>query len=209
MFAELDNAADAVRDAADRLPAGTLGQLAAVAALILAAYVAWRLLRRRARPRGTLEEELAIDVDALSTDGPPATGPKLAYYGVATRLAALVMAPAGRARELPPFDRLDETLEHIVPGFAQVYAAHRPVYHRWPNQLSVRGFAHKYFAHVRLPTQGGRALPWCSVAGVFQIEGEPYLVGMLLRTAAPTTLGQRIVDEATQWPTLLRATLDS
>jgi hypothetical protein len=86
-----------------------------------------------------------------------------------------------------------------------VYLAHKPVFRRWPNQLSVRGFAHKYFARVRLAGPGGRALPWCSVAGVFKIEGQPYLVGMLLRTATPTNLGQRIVDDATQWLSVLRA----
>jgi hypothetical protein len=204
MFAQLDDPVEAVKDVADRLPAGTIGALAALAVVLLACYGAWRLLRRRARPAVIGEEELPIDVDALSTECPPAEGPSLAYYGQPTRLAALVLAPAGRDRQLPPFDRLDEVLEHIVPGFSRVHLAHKPVFRRWPNQLSVHGFAHKYFARVRLAADRGRAMPWCSVAGVFKIEGQPYLVGMLLRTATPTNLGQKIVDDATQWLGMLR-----
>jgi hypothetical protein len=165
--------------------------------------VAWRVLRPKRRvPLQT--PDLAIDVMALPTESPPADAPKLTYYSVSVRLAALVLAPAGRARELPPLDQLGGVIDAIFPGLAQVVATHRTLVRRWPTQLSVQGFAHQFFTHAKLPGQGGKGSPWSSAAGVFKIEGQPVMAGLIFRAAAPTTLGQMIIQRETQWFDILR-----
>ena len=147
--------------------------------------------------------DLAIDVMALPTEAPPADAPKLYYYGVSVRLAALVLAPAGRVRELPPLNQLGGVIDAIFPGLAQVVTAHRTLVRRWPTQLSVKGFAHQFFTHAKLPGQGGKGSPWSSAAGVFKIEGQPLMAGLVFRAAAPTNLGQMIIEQA-EWFDILR-----
>ena len=78
---------------------------------------------------------------------------------------------------------------------------------RWSNQLSARGFAHLFFASARLPGRGGKGTSWCSVAGVFSVDNQPLTAGILLRTAKPTNLGQRIVSEEAQWLDVLTTKL--
>lgn len=176
--------------------------LAALAVAVL--YVAWRILRR---PKGRLPEQvpdLAIDVMALPTAAPPADAPKLLYYGVSVRLAALVLAPAGRVRQLPPLNRLGEVIDAIFPGLARVAATHRTLVRRWPAQVSVSGFAHQFFTYAKLPGQGGKGTPWSSAAGVFKMEGQPVMAGLILRAEGPSNLGQMIVQREAQWFDILR-----
>jgi hypothetical protein len=158
--------------------------------------------RRRALPKQV--PDLAIDVMALPTVRPPEGGPALYYFNVPVRLAALVLAPAGRVRELPPLNQLNDIIDSIVPGLARVVAAHGTLIRRWPAQLSSKGFAHQFFTHARLPGQGGKGTPWSSAAGLFKIEGQPLMAGLILRAEAPTNLGQRIIEQEAQWLDILR-----
>ncbi len=176
--------------------------LAAIGVVVL--LVAWKLLLRPKRRPPLQTPDLAIDVMALPTEDPAADAPKLAYYGVPVRLAALVLAPAGRVRELPPLDQLGGAIDAIFPGLARVVATHRTLVRRWPTQLSVPGFAHQFFTHAKLPGQGGKGSPWSSAAGVFKIEGQPVMAGMVFRAAGPTSLGQMIVEHEAQWFDILR-----
>ncbi|MBN2583121.1 MAG: hypothetical protein JXL80_08635 [Planctomycetes bacterium] len=181
---------------------------AALAAVILAAIVlvlvliVWRVLsgRRRGEPERRLD--LNIDVMALGTHDAPIGGPVLEFYNVPVRLAAVVVAPAGRVRPLP--DALDDVFDAIVPGMARVVAIHRPVVRRWPPQLSAKGFAHMFFQHVRLPGEGGKGTPWSSAAGLLKIEGQPLMAGLVLRTESPSSHGQEIVQKEEQWLSMLR-----
>ena len=182
---------------------GRVGEAVGVCVAV-ALLVARRLLGGRCRPAVKGEPDLAIDVMALPTVGPPPGGPHLAYFDVPVRLAAVVLAPSGRIRELPPLNKMNEVFDSIVPGLSGVIAAHRPVYRKWPPQLSVRGFAHMFFGHAQLPGQGGKGTPWCSAAGLFKVDGQVFMAGLVMRAETTTNLGQRIIEEEAQWLDILR-----
>ncbi|MDI9444581.1 MAG: hypothetical protein QM844_10485, partial [Planctomycetota bacterium] len=141
-------------DQAPQMPLDLLPLLAAAAGIVLLLVLVRavrRALRRRRRFRDRIEPKLAIDVAQLSQQGPPATGPVLAFYHLPVRLAAIVLAPAGRAGTLPATEGIPQLLDAIVPGLAEVVAAHDPLRLRWPEQLSASGFAHSFFIHAHLP----------------------------------------------------------
>ncbi len=181
-----------------------LFKYAILATLLLAvAYVVLKILRGQ-RPAPQPQAEPGIDVKRLLDQGPPPAGPMLYFYNVPVRLAALVLAPAGRARELPPANQLDAVADALVPGLAQVIAAHRPVVRRWPAQISSRGFALAFFNQARLPGEGGKGTPWCAAAGVFKLGKTPIMAGLVMRAAAPTNLGHVIVEQEAQWLDVVR-----
>jgi len=183
-------------------PAITVLIAAAVAVVIL--LVLWKLLTRR-KPAGSERvADLTIDVTSLGGQGPPPGGPVLEFYNVPVRLAALVLAPAGRVRQLPPPSQLDAAIDAIVPGLDKVVAAQRPVIRRWPAQLSSKGFAHTFFQNVRLPGEGGKGTPWCAAAGTFKIKGQPVMAGLIMRTASASSIGQTVVDKEEKWLGCLR-----
>jgi hypothetical protein len=191
---------DPIRSAGgDLLPYG----IAAVIA-ILVLVIVWRIVARRRRELPPPAPDLAVDVNSLGTEGPPAAGPTLEHYNVPVRLAAVVLAPTGRGRELPSVDQLPPLIDHIVPGLAQVVAAHRPLIRRWPAQLSAEGFAHTFFAQVRLPGDRGKGTPWCSVAGRFAVGRRPLMAGLVMRAAAANNFSQSIVQREHEWLGILR-----
>jgi len=176
--------------------------LAVIAIVVL--WIAWRLLRRRRRVLVPLSPDLKVLVANLGNDGPPQGPPVLELYNLPVRLAAIVLAPVGRVRDLPPDDQLPTLIEAIIPGLDQVTALHRPLIRRWPNQVSARGFAHLFFSNAKLPGDGGKGSPWSSVAGVFKVKGQPVMAGLVLRAAGANSLGQTIVEEEHQWLGCLR-----
>jgi hypothetical protein len=192
-----------LKESAGNVSADVLKYAILAAAVLAVLYVVVKVLKRPKRPVPQVPD-LAIDVMALSTENPPSQGPALYYYNVPVRLAALVLAPAGRARELPPINQLSDVIDCIVPGLAQVVASHKPVMHIWPTQFSTRGFAHTFFGHAKLPGEGGKGTPWSSAAGTFRIEKRPIMAGLVMRAAAPTNLGQAIIEEEAQWLDILR-----
>ena len=189
--------------------AGSLGgeflwyALAAVAALV-GLYILWKLLRRRRRKLPLVEPDLSIDVAALGTAGPPPAAPLLEHYNVPMRLAAIIVAPAGRARPLPPRDQLAGVFEAIAPGLAQVVATHHTLVCCWPEQLSTSGFALAFFRHVRLPGDGGKGTRWCSAAGLVKVRGQSVMAGLLMFSQQPNSIGQLIVEHETKWLDIVR-----
>jgi hypothetical protein len=175
---------------------------AAVAVVVL--WIVWRLLRRRRRGAPPLAPDLRVDVTALGEHGPPEGSPSLEFYNLPMRLAAIVLAPVGRTRQLPPDGQLAALIDSIVPGLDKVAALHRPVIRRWPNQVSARGFSHLFFNNARLPGLGGKGTPWSSVAGMFNSQGQSVMAGLVLRAAKPNSLGQTIIDSEYQWLGCLR-----
>ena len=131
-------------------------------------------------------------------------GPILEHYNVPVRLAAVVLAPTGRVLELPSIDQLPQLIDHIVPGLAQVMAAHRPLIRRWPSQLSAEGFAHAFFTQARLPGDGGKGTPWCSVAGRFKIHRQSLMAGLVMRAESNNNFGQSIIHKEHEWLGILR-----
>jgi hypothetical protein len=164
----------------------------------------WRLLVRRKKPPRPLPPDLHVDVSQLDDSGPPLQAPTLRYYHTPMRLAVIVLAPAGRDRTLPPPEDLHEVVEAIVPGLSKVIAAHKPVVYRWPTQLSTQGFAHSFFANVKLPGDGGKGTPWCSAAGVFRFQGQVTLAGLVMCAESAIHFGRRKIEEEEKWLDVLR-----
>jgi hypothetical protein len=183
---------------------GVLIRYAMLAAVLLA--VVYVLRRVLAKPKKTVEQApgMGIDVKELLAQGPPPAGPALSFFNVPVRLSALVVAPAGRGRELPPVNQLESVIDAIVPGLARVVIAHQPVVRKWPAQISNSGFAHVLFTQAKLPGEGGKGTPWCAVAGMFRIGKMPVLAGLIMRSASNSNLGQVILEHETQWLDVLR-----
>lgn len=188
------------------LPVELLLGLAVVGALAaaLALYLIWKAFRPRKVKPERLYVEDPVDLAALGEAGPPAGFPALEFYHVPMRLAAIVLAPAGAARELPPTEQLHELFESVVPGMSEIVAAHRPLILQWPSQLSTTGFSHKFFRKAPLPGEAGKGTPWCAVAGLFEHKDQPYLIGLVMRAAADNSFSQYTVEQATKWFDLVR-----
>jgi len=195
---------DTLGDATGPLAGEALRYTIVVLVVILAFWVVWKLLKRRRGRLRRLEPDLTINVAALGTAGPPAGGFVLEHYNLPMRLAALVVAPAGRAHPLPPREQLGQVFEAIVPGLAQVVVMHDTLVRCWPEQLSTTGFAHSFFRHARVPGDGGKGTQWCSAAGVAKVDGQSVMVGLVMRSELSNTLGQTIVEHETKWLDLLR-----
>lgn len=177
--------------------------IVAVVALVVVVVV-WRIFSGR-KPKSlaaVLPE--GIDVASLGEQGPAAAGPALEHYNVPVRLAAIVLAPTGRVGGLPTAGELSDLIDNIVPGLAQVTAAHQPLIRRWPPQLSAEGFARTVFTQVRLPGDGGKGSPWCSVAGRLRVAGVTFMAGLILRAAAANNFGQTIIEKEHEWLGVLR-----
>ncbi len=174
--------------------------LGAVVLLIVISF----LFRRR---RGTVrveQENLSIDLTQLRVSGPPHGAPQLEFFGTPVRLAVLVLAPPGRSGAIPPTERLREVVEHLLPGLADVLDAHRPIFRRWPEQLSTPGFCQSFFMNMQLPGNRGKGTPWCSVAGRFEYGDGHLLAGLVCFGERPNALGQVIVEHDGQWHDVLR-----
>ena len=175
-----------------------------VLTLLVLSTMLIRRWRRGARHREPPEPELAIDISKLDPQGPPAELPRLEFYGMPVRLAALVIAPAGRQGELPAPALLPALLERMVPGIAAVIALHQPLIRRWPPQLSSQGFVQSFFNNVALPGSRGKGTPWCGAAGRLQIGERTFVVGMIFAADRPNGLGQFTVQHESQWLDMLR-----
>ncbi len=192
-----------LKDAAGSLGGDFLWYAVLAIAALVCLYILWRVRQRRGK-LPPVEPDLTIDVAALGTAGPPAGAPVLEHYNVPVRLAAVVVAPAGRARPLPPRDQLAGVFEAIVPGLARVVATHNTLVRCWPEQLSISGFAHAFFRHVRLPGDAGKGTQWCSAAGLVKIPGQSVMTGLLMVSRQPNSIGQMIVEHETKWLDILR-----
>ncbi|MGD0897261.1 MAG: hypothetical protein ABR915_05450 [Thermoguttaceae bacterium] len=191
-----------IQDAWGWLPPVASAVAAVVGLLVL--VILWRLLRRRRPVALPAAQQLGIDVSSLHDAGPRTAGPVLEFYGLPVRLAAVVLAPAGRGRGLPPPASLGECLDALVPALGSVVALDEPLVRRWPPQLAVRGFARAFFANARLPGDCGKGTPWSSAAGALKFRGQAMMIGLVLRAAAPNGLGQMILDSEQMWLGCLR-----
>lgn len=201
---DVEGQIDRLKETARALPENWLQWMIVALVVIIALYIAYKLLAGGKRGRPQQVPDLAIDVMALGSQGPPAGAPVLEFYNTPVRLAAVVLATAGRVRELPPDEDLADTYDAVLPGLAKVVATHRPLVRRWPPQMSAKGFAHTVFQHCRLPGDGGKGSPWSTAAGLFKIEGQPLMAGLILRSSQPTSHGQHVIESPDGWLDCLR-----
>ncbi len=195
---------DQLGEAAGALPADLLWWAVVALVVFVGLLIAYKLFTGDKKKPVKQAPDLTIDIMALGSEGPPSGAPVLEFYNIPVRLAAVVLAPAGRVRALPPDENLEETYEALLPGLAEVVAAHRPLIFCWPPQMSVRGFAHAMFQHCRLPGDGGKGSPWCTAAGVFKIKGQPLMAGLVLLSSQPTSYGQHTMETPEVWLGCLR-----
>lgn len=177
--------------------------LAVLAALLLLAVLLLLFRRRGTRPAAA-EPDLSIDLAALADHGPPADGPRLEFYGTPVRLAAVVLAPAGRNSPALDASELRELIDDLVPGLSAVVESHQPLIRCWPFQLSSQGFAHAFFKHVPLPGDRGKGTPWSAVAGRFETGTRQLLAGIVCVADRPNSLGQVTVAHIGHWLDVLR-----
>ncbi|HUT14263.1 MAG TPA: hypothetical protein VMY42_27505 [Thermoguttaceae bacterium] len=176
-----------------------------VLAVLLALLVVWKVITGRKHHRPERGPDLTIDVQSLGTQGLPPGAPVLEFYNVPVRLAAVVLAPAGRGSVLPPPSQLTELIDQLVPGLAEVVKVHKPLIRRWPPQLSAEGFARTVFANVKLPGDHGKGTPWCSVAGRVGFPQGSLMLGLILRAASPNNFGESMIAKEHEWLGVLRA----
>ncbi len=177
--------------------------LVAAAIVVVLVVVARVLKGGRAKPAMRMPH-LELNISALGAAGPPPYGPVVEYHGAAVRVAAVVLAPTGRVRPIPPPHELPRVLDELVPGLGQILATHKPEIRRWPPQLSAPGFVHGFFSQARLPGDGGKGTRWSSVAGRFKYEGQWLMVALVLLAESPNNLGQEMIEEDGQWRNILR-----
>lgn len=170
----------------------------ALAALILL-YIAYRILTRPKKETVRRAADQGIDVASLGTEGPPVAAADLEFYHLPVRLAAVVLAPAGRVRNLPSPGQMDELFDAIVPELSKVVATHQPLIRRWSPQLSVKGFALVVFQRCPLPGDGGKGSPWSTLAGVFEMDGQPVMAALIVRAASDNSHGQKIIEAPHAW----------
>ncbi|MBN1909136.1 MAG: hypothetical protein JW818_05300 [Pirellulales bacterium] len=187
-------------------PAVMLGAALAVAGLFLV-WLVRRWIRGRGHGQAVGTASLVIDVATLPQVGPPPGPPTLEFYNLPVRLAAIVLAPVGRVHDLPTREDLPDVIDAIVPGLDDVAAAHQPLFRPWPRQVSARGFAHAFFANVRLPGRRGMKTPWSLVAGVFRINDRPMMAGLILRSDLPNRHEHYVISQEDQWLGILRVRL--
>lgn len=183
--------------------------------LIIALLLLRRLRRRRRRRREEYDADLLLDVAALLKDAPAgeplariiAGPPTLEFFNLPVRLFAVIAAPVGRVREAPAEAELCEMLDCVVPGLDQIAAAQRPAVRVWPRQVSVRGFAHAVFTNVKLPEPYDTKNPWSIVAGLFKVDDQPMMAGLVLQAERPNRHGRYIMQREEDWLGILRIRL--
>jgi len=172
--------------------------------VLLAAWLVYRMIRGQRASRAPLTPDLTIELSQLGDQGPPAGLPELELYHMPVRLAAVIIAPAGRIRELPPINQMGPLFDSLLPGLDRVVEKHGPLIRRWPPQMSAEGFARTVFQNCRLPGDAGKGTPWATVAGVFRHEGQPTMGALVVRTGRATSHGQYVIDAEHEWLGCLR-----
>lgn len=186
---------------------GILVLLGGAAVLTLALIVVGIVLMRR--PKAVQQEPTlpSLDLDSLPTGEIP-TEPRVEIYNIRMQWAAVVVAPAGRASELPELEQLTILFDDLSPGMSAAFIQHRPKLVLWPPQLSSEGFVRSFFRHVALPGNKGRGTPWCSLAGRVESSSDSVLVGIVCRSASANSLGQILVERPSKWLDILRIRTD-
>jgi hypothetical protein len=189
----------------EQLP-NTIVYAAGAAALVVVLLILLAIVRRigRGKPAAVAQADRPIDVAALSDVPRPSDGTQLAFYHVPVRVAAVVIAPAGRGRQTPPAEVVPELLDQMSPGLGEVVRRHQPEIRRWPEQLSTSGFIQRFFALAPLPGDAGKGTPWCAIAGRFDAGGGSFLAGLVCRSDKANNFSQVAVQRSTDWLDVLR-----
>ncbi len=175
----------------------------AIALFVIVLVVFMVLANRGAGRASAADDDLSINLLALSDTALPTAGASLEFYGTPVRLMVLVIAPAGRGQS-PDRSELPKMAEHLLPGLMSLLKTHQPIFRLWPPQLSTTGFGHVFFNNLRLPGERGKGTPWCGVVGRFSIDGRPYLAGFICAAERANGLGEVTLEHEGGWLDVLR-----
>ncbi len=173
-------------------------------ALISIVIVIAILARQKAGASTAEKTNLTIDVAALDVEPVSQNGPTLEIYGTPVRLVAFIIAPSGRGAAIPNSNTMRIASDNLVPGLAKVLDNDRPIFRRWPNQLSTPGFAQSFFANMMIPGDKGKGTCWCGVAGKFSFDNRQLLAGLVLHADQPNAIGTMTVEHEGKWNDILR-----
>jgi hypothetical protein len=190
------------------VPESTFLIAAVVGAAVLLIGVLFVLTRLFASAKVVSREPTLTSVDYASlSNAPPAHSRiRLELYNVPVRLAAVVIASAGRDDRLP--EDIPKLLDEVCPGLGRVCELDKPSIVKWPPQLSTQGFARRFFINAPLPGDKGKGTPWCSVAGRIDSNDKSALVGLMFHAASANNLSQVVIERTTQWLDVLRVRHD-
>jgi hypothetical protein len=174
--------------------------IGALIALLLLIAVVKFLFGGRAKKGGAknLIENLQEYPDLKSGSGDR----QLRVEGVPVRLRLVVVAPAGTASEVDP-DELADILEKILPGLGDIYKHDKPRVKVWPKQVSYQGFATHFHRCMETGEEEGTQSRWVKVAGRAKLGKFQIMLGVVLQSIKPNTVGRRTVDSH-EWASVLR-----
>jgi hypothetical protein len=156
--------------------------------------------RRKARPHW--ERDLRENLDELPLPVRPVGHLTLSVYHLPVRVRLVVVAGAGKERDLDA-TAVEKLLDRLVPGLRAVVERDRPRIRVWPPQLSQHGFAAVFHRCTPKHEEEGEPSRWVFVAGRTLLGRQPVLLGLGLWADEPNTLG-RINLEPHQWLDVLR-----
>lgn len=179
------------------------GAAGGILVLLLAVFV-FLFSRRKTSKTAQPAENRTIDLDALSLTALPSGASSLDIYHTPTQLAVLVLAPIGRAHDLPEKGQWRNLLEQLCPGFGEVLDEHQPVFRRWPAQMSHAGFYRSFFSNMRSKDAPQSPTHWYKVAGKVDWFDRQILVGMVARAPSKSPRAPIEVEHPGKWREILR-----
>ena len=127
---------------------------------------------------------------------------QLRVEGVPVRLRMVVVAQAGTESEVD-LDELATVLDKILPGLGDIYKHDKPRIKEWPRQVSYQGFATHFHRNMETGAKEGEQTRWVTVAGRAKVGKNQIMLGLVLQSIKPNTVGPRTVDSH-EWATVLR-----
>src|SRR5439155_24495943 len=127
---------------------------------------------------------------------------QLRVEGVPVRLRMVVIAPAGTESEVD-LDELAGILDKVLPGLGEIFKHDKPRVKEWPRQVSYQGFATHFHRNMETGAKDGEQTRWVTVAGRAKLGKYQIMLGLVLQSIKPNTVGPRTVDSH-EWATLLR-----
>jgi hypothetical protein len=192
----------------DRLDVEVWWLILLVAALVTL-LVLGHLLRRlgralfaRRKPEPDWERNLRLDLSECPLPVRPVGEQVLSVYHVPVRLRLVVVAGAGKERDVDAIT-VEKLLDRVLPGLGAIAARDRPRIRVWPPQLSQHGFVVTFHRCTPKPEGEDQPSRWVLVAGRAAVGRAPLLLGLGLWAEEPTTIA-RITLEPHQWLDVLR-----
>lgn len=177
----------------------TTGRVIAAGVVVLVAGAIVRSLVtvfRKPREISLVDPSRAVDLSAEPLGD--FTRADLKVHNLPARLGVVALAPLGRI-ELPDEAEIPDLLDMLVPGLGAFLERDKPLIRRWPNQVSVGGFANNLALHLQVPGKDLNETPWCLVAGKSRRPNGLVLVALAFAAPRPNRLGVVRLEDESQW----------